>query len=549
MRRSIAKDAFLQALWLDLQGQDMMAVDYLQEAAWNDPDDRWLQFNLASRLREFRRSPEALSLARRALTLPGEVEPDQWGLLAGLWLEAGAKDSAKVCWERMLALDPRAREALVGLATLAEARGDLPEAAIRYSMLAEDYGDAARSIVARAVALWVKAGRLDSATALLERRWNSRHDPEEGETLARLLSARGMPDSAVAVYDDLARSPDTEKSRLHLMAARAFMLNGRLDSAKSRLMPLVFQGFTEARISLGVILLDLDSLDGARDIFKDLRETSEHGAMACHYLGVISSRRGNIDSARIWYDLALRRDPQRPDTWARRGLLELDAKQPDSARAIFARMAKLWPNSPQAHWLLAHSLTRLADLRSTLKPWEAPAPGRDSAATALRRKAIAHLDTSLRLDPNQTSPQFERAALLERVGRRDSSMVEFRRIVLDDTGNTTAANYLAYMLAEDSVEIAFADSLVSRALAGDSTNSAFLDTRAWIRHRQGRHAEALQDVDRSIAQGEDDPVVLEHRAVILEALGRKDDAAKAWKLLLEKAPDHPRARRALGGTP
>lgn len=548
IRRSLAKDAFLQALWLDLQGQDMMAVDYLQEAAWNDPDDRWLQFHLASRLREFRRSSEALSLARRALTLPGEAEPEQWGLLAGLWLEAGAKDSAKVSWERMLALDPQAREALVGLAALAEARGDLSEAAQRYSTLAEDYGDAARSIVARAVALWVKAGRLDSATSLLERRWNSRRDPEEGESLARLLSARGMPDSAVAVYDDLALSPDTERSRLRLMAARTWMLNGRLDSAKSRLLPLVFQGFTEAQISLGVVLLDLDSLDGAHDIFADLRESTEHGAMACHYLGVIASRRGQPDSARAWFDLALRRDPQRPDTWARRGLLELDEKLPDSALAIFGKMARLWPNSPQAHWLMAHALTRQAEARSTLKPWEPPGAGKDSVATSLRLEAIAHLDTSLRIEPNQSSPRFERAALLERIGLRDSSRNEFRRIVRHDTANASAANYLAYMLAEDSVEIDFADSLVERALAIDSTNPAFLDTRAWIRHRQGRHAEALVDIDRSIAEGEDDPVVLEHRAIILERLGRSEDAAKAWRTLLDKAPEHPRALRALGRT-
>lgn len=341
MRLPLAEDAFLEALWLDLQGQDMLSLDYLQEAAWHDPDDRWLQFTLASRLREFRRSPEALALAKRAITLPGDETADQWGLLAGLWLEAGARDSAKACWERTLALDPHAREALVGLATLAESRGDLVEAASRYATLSEDYGDAARAIVARSVALWMKAGRADSATALLGRRWAAWHDPDEGEALARLLSSRGLPDSASILYDSLASLPDAEASRLHLMAARAWMLNGRLDSARRRIEPLALQGFLEARATLGALLLDLDSLDASRRLFLDLADDPEHGALACHYLGVIASRQERRDTARTWYDRALQKDPRRPDTWARRGLLELDDHRPDSARVVFERMARL----------------------------------------------------------------------------------------------------------------------------------------------------------------------------------------------------------------
>lgn len=541
-RRALAKDAFLQSVWLDLEGQDLMSVDYLQEAAWNDPNDRWLQFRLASRLREFRRSSEALALARRAMTLPGEEESEQWGLLAGLWLEAGARDSAKACWTRMVELDPRAREGLVGLATLAESRGELDEAASRYAAISEEYGEAGRAIVARAVALWMKSGRSDSATALLRRRWMARREIEDGESLARLLSSRGFADSAVHLYDSLAEIPDAESSHMRIMAARVWLLNNHLDSARARLEPMAMQGFVEARISLGALYLDLDSLERARAIFAPLVDHSEHGALACHYLGLLASRNDGFDSARHWYDESLRKDPKRSDTWVRRGLLEIDAGKPDSAGAIFSRMTRLWPDFPQPRWLLAHALARSAQTRSVLKEWESPAKVNDSLANPYRLEALAQLDTALQLDPNLGSARFERAALLERLGRRDSAYAEFRRIVAGSPGDPVASNYLAYMLAEDSTELDFADSLVSRSLQTDSVNSAYLDTRGWIRHRQGRNAEARADVERSIAMGEDDPVVLEHRAVILEALGLRDEALKAWRDLLEKAPDHPRAR-------
>lgn len=548
-RRSLAKDAFLEALWLDLQGQDLMATDYLQEAAWNDPNDRWLQFTLAAKLREFRRSTEALALARRAMTLPGEETSDQWGLLAGLWLEAGEKDSARASWERMLVLEPRAREALVGLAMLAESRGDFAEAAERYSVLSDDYGDAARAVVSRAVALWMRSGRNDSATSLLARRWSTWHDPEEGESLARLLASRGMPDSAVAIYDSLASDPDAETPRLRLMAARAWMLSGRLDSARARLQQLSLQGFSEARLTLGAVLLDLDSVEEARQLFMPEIDNQEHGALACHYLGLVALRKDQLDSARIWFDAALQRDPQRPDTWARRGLLELDAEQPDSAARIFERMAKLWPSSAQTHWLLAHALARQAEKQSTLPSWLPPSPDSEPEIARMRRDAVSQLDTALQLDPAQPRARFERAALFERLGLRDSAYAQFKLVVRDDPSDPIAANYLAYMLAEDSAQIDLADSLSSIAIAADSGNGAYLDTRAWIRFRQGRCEEALADVDHAIALGEDDPVVLEHRARILGKLGRTDEERRAWKTLLEKAPGHPRAVRSLGGDP
>lgn len=548
-RRAVAKDAFLDALWLDLQGQGLMAMDMLQEAAWSDPDDRWLQFALAAKLREFRRSSEALALVRRALRLPGDETPDQWGLSAGLWLEAGARDSAQACWKRMLELDPEAREALIGLATLAEARGDLAEAASHYAALSEQYGENGGAITNRAVNLWARAGFLDSATALLDRRWNSWANPEEGATLARLLASRGLTDSAVALYDRLAADPDAESSHLRLLAARTLMLSGRVDSARARLRDLSLQGFTEAQLTLGALLLDLDSLQAARALFLPQVHDIEHGALACHYLGLIAARSDQIDSARSWFDKALALDPKRPDTWSRRGLIELDADQSDSACRIFARMAKLWPASSQARWLLGHALVRKAETESVHPSWAAPAPDSEPAVTAIRLEALAAFDTAIALDPGHPRARFEHAALQERLGRRTLAIRELRSIVQGDSANAMACNYLAYMLAEDSLDLDEASLLVGIALQADSASTAYLDTRGWIRFRQGRFAEGLADVENAIAQGEDDAVVLEHRARILERIGPPERVREAWQAVLRKAPDHTRARAALGQTP
>jgi tetratricopeptide (TPR) repeat protein len=544
-RKMLAKDAFLEALWLDLQGQGMMAMDLLQEAAWSDPDDRWLQFALAEKLREFRRSPEAFALVRRALTLPGEETAEQWGLAAGLWLEAGGKDSAREAWKRMLALDPEAREALLGLASLAETRGELPEAARFYSRLADQYGQNGAALTNRSVNLWVKAGYLDSATTILDRRWQTWKSPDDGANLARLLATRGLVDSAVGVYDSLAEAPESEPMTWRLLAARTLMLSGKPDAARLRLQALSLQGFVEAQLTLGALLIDLDSSRAARPYFEPHANDPVHGAIACHYLGLIALREDRLDTARTWFDRSLEKDPKRPDTWSRRGLLELDAGDPDSATRIFERMAKLWPGSAQARWLLGHALVRQADRLTKLPTWMKADSTQEPVVVALRRRALSVFDTAIGLDPMHPRARFERAALLERLARRKTSIESFRALLSMDSTNAVAANYLAYMLAEDSLDIPEADRLVASALSADSTSPAYLDTRAWVRYRQGRYEEALLDVEKAISLGEDDPVVLEHRALILERIGSLDARRAAWKALLEKTPEHPRARDAL----
>lgn len=548
-RKAIAKEAFLQALWLDLQGQDLMSLDLLEEAAWADPNDRWLQFTLAAKLREFRRSAEALSLVRRALTLPGEETPEQWGLAAGLWMEAGQKDSSTACWKRMLELAPDSREALIGVASLAEGRGDLVSAAKAYSTLATQYAAQGRALSQRSVSLWIRAGFFDSAVAELQRRWSTWGQPEEGAMLARLLGSQGSPEKAALLFDSLATRPELDAFALRLDAARAFLNSGRIDSARRRMRSLALQGHAESRIELGALLLDIDSVASAKSLLFPMADDPAHGGRACQLLGLEAARRGKTDSARLWLDRSLRKDPKKLETWVRRGLVELDDRRPDSAAAIFQRVVALWPASPQMRWLLGHSLAKEAEMRSRRPSWLPPAPDSEPMPTSLRLHALAALDTALALDSTHARARFERAALLERLGRRDQSIEGLRSIVAEDTTNIVAANYLAYMLAEDSSDLEHALSLADRALSVDSANPSFLDTRGWILFRMQRLEEALTEVDRSIAAGEDDPVVFEHRARILQSMGRPEESLQAWKELLRRAPTHEEARRRVQGNP
>jgi tetratricopeptide (TPR) repeat protein len=549
-RMEIAHEAWLQAVALDQQGQPQLALEAVQAAAFYDPDDRWLEVNLARRLRDFRRSKEALSILRRALTLPGEETSEEWELAAGLWLETGARDSAIHAWKKVLVLDPHSREALLGLAGLMEAADRPEEAAPLFARLAEEYGAQAAPIVERAAALWMRADRSDSAIVFLKKRWEEWHSPADGENLSRFLLSAGQSDAAAMLLDSVSDLAPEDSPRLELMAARALLAGGHRDEALQRFRHMESEnpGDNKIRSSLGAILLDMDSLSEARTIFEKLRVTDSVSAIPYYFLGLWALKSDLPDSARIFLNRSLELDSEAIDTWIRRGMLELEDNKPDQAVSIFQRMAASWPKLPQARFLLGYSYARLAQNHTRHQSREWSPPDSEPEATALRRLAVLEFDTALAIDTGLHRVHFERGSALECLGEWNAAKRDLQSAVQENPNDLNAANYLGYMLADRGESLARADSLIERAVSGDPKNPSYLDSRAWIRFRLGRSKEALEDIDSAMAQGESDPTLKVHKASILESLHRMGEAHALWQAVLQVDPGYPEARKGLDRT-
>lgn len=546
-RLALAHEAWIQAVSLDLRGQDQIALEFVQTAAFYDPDDRHLAISMARRLREFRRSAEALGVLRRALKLEGPESSSEWELAAGLWYEAGKKDSAELAWNRVLELDKNSREALLGKANLAEARGDYATAARSFARLADIYGPNALPLVERAESHWIRVGQPDSAIAMLRSRWKTFAVPREGEKLARHLGSRGRTDEAVALFDSLAEFEPEDGQKYALFSARYLLTSGRRTEALQRFRAILSDdpASAKAKASLGAVLLDLDSLDAASKIFRELVATDSVNATAWYFLGLVAQREGRTDSARQFLDRSLSLDPQAIETWIRRGMLEFEADSTRLASEVFARMVTAWPTLAQARFLYGYSLSRQG-MQSLLHPdREMFQPDSEPVAASFRKLAVLQFDTALGIDSLMQRARFERGSLLERLGRLDEALVDLRIAVRLNPGDANTANYLGYLLAEHERSLPESDSLIGSALRQDSANPAYLDSRGWLRFRQGRLAEALQDVEQALS-GSDrkDPTIRQHKARILEALGRKSEALPIWKTLLAEDPGDPVNRQA-----
>ena len=536
---------------LDDQGQAQHALDAALTTLYYDDSDRWLFVQTAHQLRDLHRSADALALFRKSLTFSAEPEASDWEFLAGLFLDLNQADSARTALNHALALDSSSREALMGLALLAEREGRAPEAASQYARLAL-FSENPAPFSQKAYGLWMRAGHNDSILALSRALWSHNASVLDGELSAELLSRQGRIDEALGILDTIGRENlDEDTLRPALLTVRAELLSGRLDSARLRLRALLLTAPREADQGLiGGLLMDGDSGETVRGLLSGLSEAEPLNARYSDLVGSIFLARSQWDSARVWLDRSLASDSSHEDVWTRRALLELEADHPEEAVAVAIRFRVHFPELVRARWLLVQALEKLATARLHSHPWQNPPPDSEPAATALRQQALAQLDTAARLDSSLPQLRFERATLLERLGRLDEAYKELHTVLANDSTNHVAMNYLGYVLADrNRGNLDEATHLLNKALELSPKNPAYLDSRGWLRYRQGHFSEALNDIDSALGTLHDDEIVVEHHAYVLEALGRKEDARRDWMLLLQRLPGYLPAKQALQRLP
>jgi tetratricopeptide (TPR) repeat protein len=545
-RLATAHEAYLQAIILEDEGQYPYAVQALLSGLYYDDSDPWLYFKTARMLRDLRRSQDALPLVRKAIALKAKPEAVDWEFLAGVFLDLGEKDSARTALSRAVAADPASKGALAGLALLAERDNKPMEAAVQYAQLARIVENSA-PLAQKAYSLWAKIDRTDSMLSLSQSLWALRSSVPDGELAADLLSRKGRIQEALAILDTIGRRGlDDDSLRPALLTVRCEMQAGRMDTAVRRLQALMMVSPEEADQGLvGGLMIEGDSAETVRGLLISLAKQVPGNPRYPDLIGSIHLARGQWDSARKWLDLALLQDSTRSGAWARRCLVELEAERNDAAVDLARRYTARLPSNGRARWVRVQALERLAQSRLKSKSWENPPPESEPEATALREEAILQLDTAARLDTSIPQLRFERASLLERVGRFDESCKEMRAIVAQDSSNHMAMNYLGYVLADRNLHLDEAEILLDRALALSPGNGAYLDSRGWLHYRQGRFDQALADIDSSMQKHRSDEVILEHHALILEAMGRKEQANRDWTLLLERIPGYAPALAAI----
>ncbi|KAH7039659.1 NMDA receptor-regulated protein 1-domain-containing protein [Microdochium trichocladiopsis] len=160
-------------------------------------------------------------------------------------------------------------------------------------------------------------------------------------------------------------------------------------------------------------------------------------------------------------------------------------------------------------------------------------------------EAIKAYKFALRLEPE--SAQIQRDLALLQAQMRDyqgyiqsrTAMLQARPQVRQNWSALAIAHHLAGDLAQaEKVLTSYEESLKTPPSKTDLEHSEALKYKNYIIAETGDYQRALDHLETIAKSGLDRLYVLERRAEYLYKLGKKEDAAKAYRALLERNPDH-----------
>lgn len=521
------------------QGMLNSAVEHLEKARELDPQDTETLLDLSQLYRVGR----SMEKAKEALEALLEIEPDNADALtalAGVYLETGEPNKGVEALERVTQTDGTDRRRLGMLAEAYQDAGRHKDAADTFAKLL----DQARSVgtntleIRRALAEnLTMAGRYDEALEQYESLIEA--EPRESSYRLRmsqiLRQRRRFSDS----WEALEKAQELDPTSLEVKYNTVLLLEAE-------------RRYDEAIEGLNQILDDTESLDyspqerGARIVFLEL-------------LGSLQRTQEDYDAARETFAEIAELDPQ---TRSRVLALDVDtlraaqryddaieaseaavAEFPKNRSLIMQRASLLSANGQSEEGAeLLESLLKGGpedlDVYLTLVQIHEKGKQYDRAVAAVE-KAEELAET----EGQKVGVLFAHASVLERAKRFEESEALFRDLLRKDPKNSSALNYLGYMLADRDVKLDEAHDMIQRALDLEPENGAYLDSLGWVYYRQNKLALAERYLVRSLAEFGQDPVVHTHLGDVYFAMGKKEEAQSHWEKGLERWRESPVADR------
>ncbi|MCC7008759.1 MAG: tetratricopeptide repeat protein [Acidobacteria bacterium] len=471
--------------------------------------------------------PAAIECYRQASQLLPK-SPEIRAALAGLYVRQDQLGEAEREAEAALAIDGANRAAhriLGGLQTsrIENATGPLSAAAVDTAIdhleRAVERGSIDVPVEMALSSLYLRANRSETAIGRLRALLVEMPDyPPALRLLIRAHEATGQAQQAAELRGRLAMArPDRTEIRVRQL--ERLEQGGRWSDAAAGWAELFDEdpGAVIYRARYAAALVNSGRAQDARRVLLDATRDAPRDAAAWYLLSVVESRVGNAAAAETAAQRVVDLDPRDG-----RGPLAL-------SRARLA--AKNYRGAIQA---LAPRVAAPTDDDVTSGMFGEMAEELSRAYMLLgdEKRAFDVLEQARTRLPSDEALLFQLAAGYEQHGEYDRAERAFRELIQLNGSHADALNYLGYMLAERGRKLSEAVELVTRALAVDPDNPAFLDSLGWAHFRLGQYEKAREPLERAAAALPQSSVVQEHLGDLYLQLGRPADAAAAFERAL-----------------
>lgn len=593
--RRDAVERFLRARLFAAEGEFQEALKEFRRAVELDPADGHLRREYAEALRDFGILPEAEEQARRAVALvPGSAAAhrvlgqillagarDQGGIEAALSPLKAANDlqptepaGALALGQAYLRLERYEEAAAVLSRVQQNVRG--PLLPLLYGEALEKSGRPEEAEEAYLGILRMDGQNTAASFGLLRVYQATRKFDKALPILAELvkrqpgnlglraqygfslLRARRLDEAEAAFQEVLKVDPDHRDTLRHYSA----LLSERLETGRAEELLKKLQGLepddADVAFRRALNFLETRRLDEAETVLRDLR--SQLVARKGPSGGIVSvdGQLGYV--AYLRKDWAAARAAVRPHLLEEDGsvnmqalnlltLVARDAKEPaeglQACREAFAKS----PKDLDVRGLLAEFLLRSEKDKERAEGEEMVAAlakeGREGALAAadawqrLERygSAAEAAAAGLAAHPDDPDLLFRQAASLEREKKFPESVAAFEKLISLKPDHGAALNYLGYMFADRNENLARALELVTRAIALEPSNAAYLDSLGWIHFRLGNLDEAEKHLLTAKRLSPDDPTIEDHLGDLEEKRGDLAKARERWSRALALEPE------------
>lgn len=494
------------------------------------------------------------------ITAKNPQDLDSWLMLGRLYKVSQSSNDAMAAYKKALGIDPENQDALTGLALVYSDLGDNKSAAdLLGKVAAKD--PSPRTLAALASAYeQMKDYQLAATTLRRIVDQNPDANPELLRALAQDLMLSQQYDDALKIYkkltDDDARDAQSwlSMSRIYRQQRNFPKAHEAADKARE-----IDPTNLDIRYNEANLLEAEGKLPEAMTTLREILENTakkEYSAQDRANRGILLDRLGFLYRSNEQYDKAV-------DTFR-----EFAAMDTDSAARAEAQIIDTYRVSRSFDKALEESESAVKKFPDDRFITDARAmaladAGRMDEAIAMTRKllngkndvevyislaqlnekgkhyaeATNALDSASKLaisKEDKVNILFLRGDLLEKEKKYDDAEAAFKKVLELDPDNTSAMNYIGYMLAERNTRLDEAEQFIQKALQRDPNNGAFLDSLGWVYFRMNKLNDAESNLRRALQHMSTDPTVHDHLGDVLFHQGKIKDAITHWQNSLKQ---------------
>jgi tetratricopeptide (TPR) repeat protein len=499
------------------------AIEQYQKITEKEPKDSesWLMLGRLHKVAQ--NSVEAEKAYKKVI----EIDPDNEDALTGLamvYADLGNTKEAADLLRRAAEKNPNPRS----LAALAQAYEQMKD----YTLAAEtlrralDQSDGNVELKRAYAEDLVRADQLDAALKVFEELIAA--DPKDAQSQLRISQIyRQKRDFAKArEASEKAKQIDGSNIEIRYNDVSLLEAQGKLPEAISALKEIVAStehktyepGQKAVRVELlerlAFLYREAEQWPAAVDTFRQVADLDpDSGAKA--EASIIDTWRAakDFNKAQQESDAALRKYPNDRSVKSMHASLLADLGKTD--QAIAETKALFDGKSDRETWLA------LAQIYEKAKNWNEMAKALDQAEKLATSK------------DEKENIIFMRGAMYERMKKYDEAEAAFRKVLQINPENSSAMNYLGYMLADRNVQLQEAHDLIKKALDQEPNNGAYLDSMGWVLFRLNKFPEAEQNLRHALQLMSGDPTVHDHLGDVYFHQGKIREAIAQWQSSLK----------------